>query len=468
MPGYTHLQRAQPITLGQHLLAWVGDARPRPRRGSAARAQARPSARSGQGRSPARRSRCRRRPVGCGTRSMPSPTAISRSTTSTRRRCSSCTSRGSARSSSSGRRPSSASSRLPEEAATGSSMMPQKLNPDVAELARGKAGTAIGRLTGLLATVKGLPLAYNRDLQEDKRAVFDARRDVREALAALDRAGRAASTSTGTGSPRPASDPLLLATDAAEALVAEGVPFRDAHEQVATSVRAGTFDPDATAAESAAARLGSVPRGDRGGAHAVRMRGAGRAPHVPPAPQLRNLLPGRLRERLSCHRRRVSVLAVGAEVRMRLRPVAAGNRDVELGVAPHAVLGDVEAGRLRLLARRGSPRSSSSRRAPPNDAVKVKRADGGEAERLDAELVERSPCRRARPRRWRGSSTAAARRRGRSRACPRRRTSRAPRPRRSGRRSRSARRRARRRRRSRRRRRRSRPPPTARRSRTRR
>src|SRR5207248_1155688 len=62
--------------------------------------------------------------------------------------------------------------RLPEDAATGSSIMPQKLNPDVAELVRGKAGTAIGRLTGLLATVKGLPLAYNRDLQEDKPPVF--------------------------------------------------------------------------------------------------------------------------------------------------------------------------------------------------------------------------------------------------------------------------------------------------------
>src|SRR5207237_7933491 len=75
--------------------------------------------------------------------------------------------------------------RLPEEAATGSSMMPQKLNPDVAELTRGKAGTAIGRLTGLLATIKGLPLAYDRDLQEDKAPVFGARRDVRGALAAL-------------------------------------------------------------------------------------------------------------------------------------------------------------------------------------------------------------------------------------------------------------------------------------------
>ena len=75
--------------------------------------------------------------------------------------------------------------RLPETAATGSSMMPQKLNPDVAELVRGKAGTAIGRLAGLLATVKGLPLAYDRDLQEDKTPVFSTRRETRLALEAL-------------------------------------------------------------------------------------------------------------------------------------------------------------------------------------------------------------------------------------------------------------------------------------------
>jgi argininosuccinate lyase len=130
--------------------------------------------------------------------------------------------------------------RLPEAAATGSSIMPQKLNPDVAELVRGKAGTAVGRLVSLLVTVKGLPLAYNRDLQQDKPPVFSARRDVAGALGALailvaglelDRDRLAAA----------ASDPLLLATDAAEALVATGVPFRDAHEQVATEVRDGTF-----------------------------------------------------------------------------------------------------------------------------------------------------------------------------------------------------------------------------------
>jgi argininosuccinate lyase len=132
--------------------------------------------------------------------------------------------------------------RLPEDAATGSSMMPQKLNPDVAELARGKAGTAIGRLTGLLAVVKGLPLAYDRDLQEDKPLLFAGRRDVAGALGALTvlvaglefERERLAEV---------VADPLLLATDAAEALVLEGMPFRDAHEQVAASVRNGTFEP---------------------------------------------------------------------------------------------------------------------------------------------------------------------------------------------------------------------------------
>jgi argininosuccinate lyase len=142
--------------------------------------------------------------------------------------------------------------RLPEEAATGSSMMPHKLNADVAELARGKAGTAIGRLTGLLATVKSLPLAYDKDLQEDKSPVFAARGDVKGALEALavlvrglqfDRERMAAAC----------ADPLLRATDAAEALVREGVPFRDAHEHVAAQVRAGTFE-----APEAGRRLGDV------------------------------------------------------------------------------------------------------------------------------------------------------------------------------------------------------------------
>jgi argininosuccinate lyase len=123
-------------------------------------------------------------------------------------------------------------------------MMPQKLNADVAELTRGKAGTAIGRLTGLLATVKGLPLAYNRDLQEDKPPVFAARADVAGALAALTVLVRGLELDRGRLAAA-AADPLLRATDAAEALVREGVPFRDAHEQVAARVRAGSFEPPA-------------------------------------------------------------------------------------------------------------------------------------------------------------------------------------------------------------------------------
>jgi argininosuccinate lyase len=251
MPGYTHLQRAQPITLGHHLLAWSEMLERDRARFAFAGVQAQPS------------------PLGSGALAgstlplPPPPNPMRNSLDAVADRdfaldylyavtvlfthlsrigeelCLWATAEY-------------GFARLPEHAATGSSMMPQKLNPDVAELARGKAGTAIGRLTGLLATVKGLPLAYDRDLQEDKAPVFAARRDVRGALAALtvlvdglefDRDRLAAA----------ASDPLLLATDAAEALVRDGVPFRDAHEQVAASVRAGTFEPP-----QPAPRLGDV------------------------------------------------------------------------------------------------------------------------------------------------------------------------------------------------------------------
>jgi argininosuccinate lyase len=143
--------------------------------------------------------------------------------------------------------------KLPESASTGSSMMPQKLNPDVAELVRGKAGTAIGRLAGLLATVKGLPLAYDRDLQEDKGPVFGARRDTRLALEAMTVlvSGLEANRERLAEA---VADPLLLATDVAEDLVRGGVPFREAHEQVAATVRDGSYRPGSTAAESVAAR----------------------------------------------------------------------------------------------------------------------------------------------------------------------------------------------------------------------
>ena len=250
MPGYTHLQRAQPVTVGHHLLAWVEMLdRDRER------------FRFGQRQAAAS-------PLGAGalagsTLPLPSPPGETM-----RNSLDAVSDRDFALdylyaaavlfthlsrigeelvfwSSSE-----FAFVSLPEEAATGSSMMPQKLNPDVAELARGKAGTAIGRVTGLLATVKGLPLAYNRDLQEDKQAVFGARADIAKALPALaalleglafDRSRLEAVT----------SDPSLLATDAAEALVRAGVPFRDAHERIAAQVRAGTFEPPAPSARPA-------------------------------------------------------------------------------------------------------------------------------------------------------------------------------------------------------------------------
>src|SRR5215467_4245417 len=115
--------------------------------------------------------------------------------------------------------------------ATGSSIMPQKKNPDVAELARGKAGRLIGGLTGLLATLKALPLTYNRDLQEDKEPVFDAVDTlllVLPAMAGLIATLRINSQRLAAG----AAAGFALATDLAELLVRRGVPFREAHEVV--------------------------------------------------------------------------------------------------------------------------------------------------------------------------------------------------------------------------------------------
>jgi argininosuccinate lyase len=125
---------------------------------------------------------------------------------------------------------------LADAYATGSSLMPQKKNPDSLELIRGKAATVLGRLTGMLALVKGLPLAYDRDLQEDKGALFFAVDTTREALAI---AARVAGTlrihpermraATAQG--------FLTATDLADELVRRGVPFAQAHEQVGKLVR---------------------------------------------------------------------------------------------------------------------------------------------------------------------------------------------------------------------------------------
>jgi argininosuccinate lyase len=125
---------------------------------------------------------------------------------------------------------------LDESWSTGSSMLPQKKNPDIAELARGKSGRLLGNLSGFLATLKGLPLAYNRDLQEDKEPLFDSLDQIARALPAMaglyrtlqwDRARMSAA----------ADSPYLLAIDMAEALVARGEPFRRAHAKVAALVR---------------------------------------------------------------------------------------------------------------------------------------------------------------------------------------------------------------------------------------
>jgi argininosuccinate lyase len=125
---------------------------------------------------------------------------------------------------------------LDDAYATGSSMLPQKKNADIAELARGKAGRVIGDLTGLLTTLKGLPLAYNRDLQEDKEPLFDAMDQVSLALSAL--AGMIATARFVPERMRTAADaPTMAATDLAEFLVRAGTPFRDAHAIVGALVR---------------------------------------------------------------------------------------------------------------------------------------------------------------------------------------------------------------------------------------
>ncbi|RZQ62915.1 argininosuccinate lyase [Amycolatopsis suaedae] len=120
--------------------------------------------------------------------------------------------------------------------ATGSSIMPQKKNPDVAELTRGKAGRLIGNLTGLLATLKAQPLAYNRDLQEDKEPVFDSVEQLELLFPAI--AGMIATLTFHTGRlAELAPAGFTLATDIAEWLVRQGVPFRVAHEAAGECVR---------------------------------------------------------------------------------------------------------------------------------------------------------------------------------------------------------------------------------------
>ncbi len=126
--------------------------------------------------------------------------------------------------------------KLDDGYATGSSMLPQKKNPDIAELARGKAGRIIGDLTGFLATMKGLPLSYNRDYQEDKEPLFDAMDQVRLGLGAI--TGMIATSTFVPERMQAAADSESgSATDLAEWLVLQGVPFREAHAIVGSLVR---------------------------------------------------------------------------------------------------------------------------------------------------------------------------------------------------------------------------------------
>lgn len=120
---------------------------------------------------------------------------------------------------------------LGDDFTTGSSMLPQKKNSDVAELARAKSGRLVGNLTAVLVVLKGLPLSYNRDLQEDKEPLFDSVRQVHLVLRALSGAYRSMQFHSSIAKAA-ADDPFLAAIDLAEELVAEGVPFRHAHEQV--------------------------------------------------------------------------------------------------------------------------------------------------------------------------------------------------------------------------------------------
>jgi len=145
--------------------------------------------------------------------------------------------------------------RVGDAFSTGSSIMPQKRNPDVAELVRGKAGRVIGDLVALLTTVKGLPLTYNRDLQEDKEPVFDAVDTLRLTLPAM--AGCVATlTFDRDRLEQAAAGGFSLATDLAEELVRRGVPFREAHEvvgQVVMQAEAAGVDLDGLPAEVIAA-----------------------------------------------------------------------------------------------------------------------------------------------------------------------------------------------------------------------
>jgi argininosuccinate lyase len=191
--------------------------------------------------------------------------------------------------------------RLDDAYSTGSSMMPQKKNPDIAELARGRAGRLIGHLTGVLTTLKGLPLTYNRDLQEDKEPLFDAVDQVQLALGAL---GGLLATSTFVteAMAAAANSPYAVATDLAEFLVEAGTPFREAHAIVGEIVRRA-LDGEGAMADLVAAHPQLGPDAAAllaPGVSVTRRTTRGGAGPTPVAAQLE-----RFRERLALDRARV-------------------------------------------------------------------------------------------------------------------------------------------------------------------
>jgi argininosuccinate lyase len=190
---------------------------------------------------------------------------------------------------------------LDDAFATGSSMLPQKKNPDVAELARAKAGRLIGHLTGLLVTLKGLPLAYNRDLQEDKEPLFDAVDQLTTALAAL--GGLLATARFERARMAEAADaPEVAAVALAEWLVSRGVPFRDAHALVGGLVReAGEKGVSLRALVAAHTALGPEAESVLDpGAALTRLRSPGAGGPEPVARQL-----ARFRDRVAVDRGRL-------------------------------------------------------------------------------------------------------------------------------------------------------------------
>jgi argininosuccinate lyase len=266
MPGYTHLQRAQPVTLGYHLLAHaeplVRDARRFRNAGEAAGTMPLGSgALAGSTLPLARRTVARELRMRVLTENTMDAVADRDFALDLVYACTSTAIHLSRLSEDVVLWASAEFGfvNLADEIATGSSLMPQKKNPDIAELLRGRAGRSIGSFVALATVLKGLPLSYDRDLQEDKPAVFAAVDNALDSLRAanllvghleFDRERLAAA----------AADPLLLATDAAEELVRTGTPFRKAHDEVGRQVREGSFQPPWAARTSVAKRRLDVAR----------------------------------------------------------------------------------------------------------------------------------------------------------------------------------------------------------------